>query len=67
MCDHIKEIKENGYTILKNVIPKKTVFKIREELIKSAEKFGEKRNGILYLPTSINYSQTFDILLCYIF
>ena len=56
----IKEFKENGFTILENVIPKNEVKVLNNKLQETADKYGKINNGVTYLATTINFCHSFD-------
>ena len=41
--DPVEQIREQGYSILKNVIPEDKVSSVRDDIIEAADKFGTKK------------------------
>ena len=57
--DPVEQIHEQGYSILKGVIPGDKVSCVRNDIIKAADKFGTKKPNNTSLATTINHTQSF--------
>ncbi len=57
--DAVEQIREQGYTILKGIIPEDKLTGVRNDIIEAADKFGTKKPKNTYLATTINHAQSF--------
>lgn len=55
----VEEIREQGFTILKNVIPEDKLSSVRNDIVEAADRYGKKGTNNTYLATTINYTQSF--------
>ncbi len=57
--DPAEKIREQGYCILKGIIPEDEVGRIRNDIVEAADTFGTKTPKNTYLATTINHTQSF--------
>ena len=57
--DLVEQIREQGYSIIRGVIPENRISGVRNDIIEAVENFGIKRPNNTYLATTINHTQSF--------
>ena len=57
--DPVEQICEQGYCVLKGIIPEDKINDVRNDIVEAADKYGKKKPRNTYLATTINHTQSF--------
>ncbi len=57
--DPVEQIREQGYCVIRGVIPEDKISVVRDDIIEAADKFGIRKPNNTYLATTINHTQSF--------